>query len=617
MTIPLRCFSIISLAAVPSLPALALQGQMFLPPVVHAAGTQPLAIDSGDLDGDGNLDLVVGCRTQPGVLVFFGDGAGGLSAPTAYTALDDIRAVKIGDLDQDGDLDVAATAAPGALYILLNDGTGTLATAKSFGLPAGLGSLALGDLDLDGDIDACLTQWYQGEIRNMQNDGSANFNSMGTYALPLNAGSVALCDLNADGLPDAVATINYYGNGATVSVFLGKGSGQFSNGVEYPVGNSCLSTLAVADFDADGSVDLVAQHCAGCAVLMGDGAGALGPPQTISSTAWPSASGAVPITADFDGDGQADIAALVPTPGDMISIFSYDSLQGWEVDGDYAVTSGGWSFSHAADLNGDGFPDLLVSDYAGNQLSVLLHTGIDCDQNGIFDPAEIENDPGLDCDADGLLDSCQIAGDSSLDCNANGILDSCELYTDCDSDGTWDACQIAGDPSMDCDGDGALDSCQIAGDPSLDQDGDGVLDSCQCAFSNFCVSTGNSTGVPATIGWSGSASITAADLTLTGNNLPPFQFGMFFYGSDEWFPVVMGDGLLCIAPPLYRIRTVVISDSTGVASLTLDYGSKPLSSGKGQVVAFSTWRFQLWYRDPTGGPAGSNTTDGLMVTFCP
>ena len=138
----------------------------------------------------------------------------------------------------------------------------------------------------------------------------------------------------------------------------------------------------------------------------------------------------------------------------------------------------------------------------------------------------------------------------------------------------------------------------------------------ECAFSNFCISTGNSTGLPATIGWSGSASISAADLTLTASDLPTFQFGIFFYGADEWFKI-MGDGVLCIAPPLYRIKTVVTTGRTGTANLTLDYGSQPLASGAGQVTAFSTWRFQLWYRDPTGGPAGSNTTDGLMVTFCP
>jgi hypothetical protein len=162
-----------------------------------------------------------------------------------------------------------------------------------------------------------------------------------------------------------------------------------------------------------------------------------------------------------------------------------------------------------------------------------------------------------------------------------------------------------------------LDTCDIAGDPSLDQNGDGILDSCQCAFATFCFSTGNSTGVPATIGWSGSASISAADLTLTASDLPTFQFGMFFYGAEEWFPAVMGDGLLCVAPPLYRIRTALSTGPSGTVALLLDYGTKPLSSGKGAVTAFSSWRFQLWYRDPFSGGAGSNTTDGLLVTFCP
>jgi hypothetical protein len=40
-------------------------------------------------------------------------------------------------------------------------------------------------------------------------------------------------------------------------------------------------------------------------------------------------------------------------------------------------------------------------------------------------------------------------------------------------------------------------------------------------------------------------------------------------------------------------------------------------SGPGHIHPFATWNFQFWYRDPLGGPAGFNFSDGLEVTLCP
>ncbi|MCA9437934.1 MAG: hypothetical protein KC978_19270, partial [Candidatus Omnitrophica bacterium] len=89
---------------------------------------------------------------------------------------------------------------------------------------------------------------------------------------------------------------------------------------------------------------------------------------------------------------------------------------------------------------------------------------IDCDDSGVPDYIEIQQDPSLDCDGDELFDSCQIAADPSLDCDSNGKIDDCEL---------------AADPSLDCDLNGILDVCDIAADPSLDCDSNGKIDDCE------------------------------------------------------------------------------------------------------------------------------------------
>ena len=118
------------------------------------------------------------------------------------------------------------------------------------------------------------------------------------------------------------------------------------------------------------------------------------------------------------------------------------------------------------------------------------------------------------------------------------------------------------------------------------------------------------------MGATGSASISANNLTLTVSSTPALQFGLFFYGGDEDFFFV-GDGAICVKPPLNRVYPVIITDGGGMGSLALDLGSPPFSAGGGQIAPFETWHFQFWFRDPPGGPAGFNFSDGLAVTFCP
>jgi hypothetical protein len=225
----------------------------------------------------------------------------------------------------------------------------------------------------------------------------------------------------------------------------------------------------------------------------------------------------------------------------------------------------------------------------------------DCNSNGTPDTCDIVRNPGLDCDGDAILDSCEIASDSSLDCNGSGTLDICDL---------------ALDPGLDCDGNGDLDTCEIAGDGTLDQNTNGVLDTCECITTNYCLAAGNSAGTNAIMGWQGSTPITNNDFTLTVTGAPPLKFGVFFYGAAQ-SQVFLGEGMLCVAAPVQRIQPVLLTDQQGAAVLPLDFTLPPFSTGPFAVSPLSTWNFQFWYRDPLGGPAGFNFSDGLEVTFCP
>ncbi len=135
----------------------------------------------------------------------------------------------------------------------------------------------------------------------------------------------------------------------------------------------------------------------------------------------------------------------------------------------------------------------------------------------------------------------------------------------------------------------------------------------------YCDGYPNSAGPGASMGYSGSTSIAAGDLTLMAVGAIPGQFGLFYYGPAQ-ISVPFGEGLRCVGSGgvgVFRILPPLTADSWGMYQLTLDYNAPPLNSGAGEITPGSEWNFQMWYRDPAGGPFGFNYSDGLHVEFCP
>src|SRR4029453_17005073 len=127
------------------------------------------------------------------------------------------------------------------------------------------------------------------------------------------------------------------------------------------------------------------------------------------------------------------------------------------------------------------------------------------------------------------------------------------------------------------------------------------------AIHTYGQANSNSTGLPARIAWTGSPSLQANDLVLLAADLPPGVDGIFFYGTAKIDPgVLFGNGLRLVGGAIERLA-VVHSSVYGRVSFTVDFTKSPFDSLTSADLRF----FQFWFRDPAGGGALFNTTNGL------
>jgi hypothetical protein len=133
---------------------------------------------------------------------------------------------------------------------------------------------------------------------------------------------------------------------------------------------------------------------------------------------------------------------------------------------------------------------------------------------------------------------------------------------------------------------------------------------------NYCATSLNSTGAPALISASGSASHSANDLVLKATGVPVGQPGLFYYGPQALAGLPFGDGLRCVggaAGQVIRVFPFAVGDAGGVLASSVD---NTLAS-HAQITPGASLNFQAWFRDPAGAMSGFNLSDGLTVTFLP
>ncbi|HEX6940948.1 MAG TPA: VCBS repeat-containing protein [Longimicrobiales bacterium] len=281
------------------------------------AGTGPVSVALGDLDGDGDLDLVTGNYTSNSVSVLLNGGGGSFDSPATYSVGGAPYAVALGDVDGDGDLDLATgNVGSNQILVLLNQGGGSFVLGNAYAVGDTPYSVALGDVDGDGDLDLAATKYFSGRVSVLVNQGGGSFVPGNTYVVGNGPQGVALGDVDGDGDLD-LATANG-GSGANVSVLLNDGDGTFGSLRTYVAG-SYAESVALGDLDGDGDLDLVAMSAVSeiIPVLLNDGGGSFGFDEaySIPDTPYSVALG------DLDGDGALDLA-VARYSSNTVAVFS-------------------------------------------------------------------------------------------------------------------------------------------------------------------------------------------------------------------------------------------------------------------------------------------------------
>ena len=227
------------------------------------AGVDSGTTDFFDADGDGDLDLLV--TGYQGATLYENDGSGNFSeAGDAGIESRRQSAVAIGDIDGDGAPDLVLAGLDGSrkpsTTLYENDGDGTFSAVGDAGLtdvdPAGLD---VADVDDDGDLDLILT----GEDENdndtatlYENQGDGSFVEAGeSFESPSRAGSARFADVNGDGAPDLVLADQSSVLDAT-TLYENDGEGSFSED-RYAGIDDVNGQVGFADVDLDGDLDLV------------------------------------------------------------------------------------------------------------------------------------------------------------------------------------------------------------------------------------------------------------------------------------------------------------------------------------------------------------------------
>ena len=353
------------------------------------AGIQPFSVAAADLNGDGHLDLVTANKgnfpvADGSIGVHLGNGDGTYQplltfadGPLMFGDGSFPLSVAVVDVDGDANADILfADSISESVGVLLGIGDGTFQNLTTFATGAGSKpySLSVADVNGDGQPDILVANAGSHNVGVLLGNGDGTFQNQTTFATGAGSKpySLAAADVNGDGRPDLLVANAGSNN---VGVLLGNGDGTFQNQTTFSALNAPTS-LATADVNSDGFPDVIIgnQLSNAVTVLLGNGDGTLD-----NTSVFPLGVGISPRSvtiADINGDGYPDILVANTNSANVsVLLGNGDGTFQSQITFSTGALSAPQSVV-AADVDEDGRPDILVanSGVAFNTVGIRLNS---------------------------------------------------------------------------------------------------------------------------------------------------------------------------------------------------------------------------------------------------
>jgi FG-GAP-like repeat len=290
-----------------------------------------------------------------------------------------VRSVTTADVNGDGRLDlVSVRGNPSVLYIWTNSANGLFVSNASYSVGSFPYQVIAADVNNDGWPDLITANNSGNSLTVLTNDGHGNYSPSAT----LNEGSgqspqsVAAADLFNRGRPDLISANS---QNASFTIWTNSGGGIFGSNTTFSVGTPQMTVpkwVTTADINGDGKPDIIGacnnSDTYYLHIWTNNGAGGF----SAAPVPFLSLQGIVCVTAaDVNGDGKPDLILVASTTTSTgVMVLTNNGSGSFARSGFYPVGTNPYAVV-AADVNGDGALDLISANQGDNTLTVLTNNG--------------------------------------------------------------------------------------------------------------------------------------------------------------------------------------------------------------------------------------------------